>query len=242
MTTWTLSRCGSQCQTIGTTGDADLITLRTIGDHYRFISTGRLLLVWRPRSSRWQRSGDTYADGTFAVKGASTLTGAASLSSTLDVNGATSLGSTLSVTGASTLTGAATLLSSLNVSGATALSNTLSVALDATMKSDIIMSDTSATLKHSASSGGLTITSENGYVDVEEVRFTNKKIGINSDADLISLELGGVTIAGTLDTTGDLKVADTMFVVDAAQETLWSPGPWACPAPPHFLIHLMSLV
>ena len=200
---------------IGTTGDADLITLEdnkvTIKgsldtDGYIYVAATKFTV---------DTSGNTYADGTFEVKGVSTLTGAASLSSTLDVNGATSLGSTLSVTGASTLTGAATLLSSLNVSGATALSNTLSVALDATMKSDIIMSDTSATLKHSASSGGLTITSENGYVDVEEVRFTNKKIGINSDADLISLKLGGVTIAGTLDTTGDLKVADTMFVVDA---------------------------
>ena len=123
---------------------------------------------------------------------------------------------TLSVGGASTLTGAATFQSTLNVSGATTLSRTLSVDLDVTLNSDIIMSDTAASLKHSAATGGLTITSENGYVDVEEVRFTNKKIGINSDVDLITLELGGVTIAGTLDMAGDLKVADTKFVVDAS--------------------------
>ena len=203
--------------TIGTSGDTDIITLTdgSLAVAGSLRSTGDFSVATTAFAVA-ALTGDTAVGGNLAVTGTSTLTGAASLSSTLDVNGATSLGSTLSVTGASTLTGAATLLSSLNVSGATALSNTLSVALDATMKSDIIMSDTSATLKHSASSGGLTITSENGYVDVEEVRFTNKKIGINSDADLISLELGGVTIAGTLDITGDLKVADTMFVVDAS--------------------------
>ena len=62
-----------------------------------------------------------------AVGGASTLTGAATLSSTLSVGGATTLtgaatlSSTLSVAGAATLTGAATLSSTLSVAGAATL-------------------------------------------------------------------------------------------------------------------------
>ena len=202
---------------IGISGDTDIITLSSasVAVAGALGSTGDFNVATTAFTVA-SGTGNTAVGGTFSVAGTSTLTGAATLSSTLDVTGATTLSNTLSVGGASTLTGAATLRSTLNVSGATSLSNTLSVDLDVTMNSDIIMSDTAASLKHSAATGGLTITSENGYVHVEEVRFTNKKIGINTDVDLITLELGGVTIAGTLDMAGDLKVADTKFVVDAS--------------------------
>ena len=79
--------------------------------------------------------------------------------------------------------------------GAT-LSSTLNVAQDTTLQKNMIMSDTAATLRHSAASGGLTITSVNGYVDVESVRFKDKFIGISTDEDLIGLESGALTVAG----------------------------------------------
>ena len=79
----------------------------------------------------------------------------------------------------------------------------------------MIMSDTAATLRHSAASGGLTITSVNGYVDVESVRFKDKFIGISTDEDLIGLESGALTVAGTLSLDDDFKVATTKFTVDA---------------------------
>ena len=98
--------------------------------------------------------------------------------------------------------------------GAT-LSSTLNVAQDTTLQKNMIMSDTAATLRHSAASGGLTITSVNGYVDVESVRFKDKFIGISTDEDLIGLESGALTVAGTLSLDDDFKVATTKFTVDA---------------------------
>ena len=61
------------------------------------------------------------------------------------------------------------------------------------------MSKTAAAITHTAAAGatsGLTISSDNGfvvvkgtasYVDVEDVRFTSKDIGISGTATLISL-------------------------------------------------------
>jgi hypothetical protein len=85
-------------------------------------------------------------------------------------------------------------------------------SLDTTLQGDLIMSDAAATLTHSAATGGMTINSTNGYVDVEQVRFTDKNIGISADADLITLASTQVTIGGTLklDSTGDLEVAKAL--------------------------------
>ena len=44
-----------------------------------------------------------------------------------------------------------------------------------------------AALTHTATTGGLTIKSTSGYVDVESVRFTDAKIGIAADIDLVNL-------------------------------------------------------
>ena len=117
------------------------------------------------------------------------------------------------------VTGATTLSSTLEVTGATTLSNTLSVGQKATMLNDIDMSKEAAAITHTATTGGLTIKSTNAYVDVELVRFTDKKLGISGDPDLIALESGAVTISGTLDTTANFKVATDKFVVDAAGNT-----------------------
>ena len=45
---------------------------------------------------------------------------------------------------------------------------------------DILMSEATAALTHDAASGvGLAITSSNGYVDVESVRFTGLQMGLD---------------------------------------------------------------
>jgi len=71
-----------------------------------------------------------------------------------------------------------------------------------TVDSEIELSASAAKITHEAVTGGLTIVSSNGYVDVEAIRFTGDKIGLASDDDVITLSAGAVTVAGTLDTTG----------------------------------------
>ena len=79
-----------------------------------------------------------------------------------------------------------------------------------TTSGDLLMTEDAAVLTHSAASGtSLAISSTNGYVsiggsyvDVESVRFTDAKIGVSGDPDLITLTSGDVAVAGTLSTTG----------------------------------------
>ena len=63
--------------------------------------------------------------------------------------------------------------------------------------------------------GGLAITSSNGYVDVESVRFTGNIIGLDGDMDIITLQSAAITIDGSLSASGDFKIASTKFTVDA---------------------------
>lgn len=71
-----------------------------------------------------------------------------------------------------------------------------------TVDSEIELSASAAQIRHENPAGGLTILSSNGYVDVEDIRFTGAKIGVAADIDVITLSSGGVAVAGTLDTTG----------------------------------------
>jgi len=52
----------------------------------------------------------------------------------------------------------------------------------------------------------------NGYVDVGQIRFTDKNIGISEDADLITLASAQVKIGGTLGMTGDTTMSATLGV------------------------------
>ena len=117
------------------------------------------------------------------------------------------------------VTGEATLSDTLTVTQGATLSSTLNVAGVATMQNDIVMEETAASLTHTAPSGstsGLTIKSTYGFVDVESVRFTGAKIGVGADIDLLSLASGALTVAGTLESNGDLTVSSTNFKVTAA--------------------------
>ena len=116
---------------------------------------------------------------------------------------------TLTTSGAATLD-SATVTNALGA-GATTVSSL-------TTSGDLLMTEDAAVLTHSAASGtSLAISSTNGYVsiagatgsyvDVESVRITDAKIGLSSDADLITLTSGVATVAGkvhttTLETTG----------------------------------------
>jgi hypothetical protein len=167
----------------------------------------------------------TLADGSVTIAGTVSATDDFSVGSSLFTvdaqTGNTAATGTLGVTGATTLTstlgvgGATTLSNTLTVAQGATLSNTLNVALDATLQKNLIMSDTAAALTHSGTTGGLTIKSTNGYVDVEDMRFTDKKLGISTDPDLITLSAGAMTVAGTLSATDDFSVATTKFTVDA---------------------------
>ena len=87
------------------------------------------------------------------------------------------------------------------------------------MQTDLIMSNAAAALTHTATTGGLTIKSTSGYVDVESVRFTDAKIGIAADIDLVNLANGAVTISGTLDAVALSGLRQTSSAWTLAQAT-----------------------
>ena len=67
-------------------------------------------------------------------------------------------------------------------------------------KGDVEMSKVSAAITHSGAvdaTTGLTIKSTSGFAD-EAVRFTDAKIGVSGDPDLVSLSSSSVSVSGTL--------------------------------------------
>jgi hypothetical protein len=109
----------------------------------------------------------------------------------------------------------------IDVSGNTYADGTLRVKGLSTLQNNLELSKTDAAIKHTGTGAttGLTISSDTGYVDVESVRFTNVSIGTTTDVDLVNLANAAVTIKGSLDTDGYIKVASTKFVVDASGNT-----------------------
>ena len=111
----------------------------------------------------------------------------------------------------------------VDATGNTYADGTLGVKGVSTLEDDLLLSEDAAVIKHSVGAGsttaGLSILSEHYHVDVESVRFTDAKIGTTTDADLITLADDSVSITGTLDTTGYIKVASTKFTVDATGNT-----------------------
>ena len=75
----------------------------------------------------------------------------------------------------------------------------------------------SGSLAISSSTGPVTIAGQStgGYVDVESVRFTDNQIGINGDADIITLSsLSGTSTVAFANkiTTGDLATLNSATV------------------------------
>jgi len=159
-----------------------------------------------------------------SVGGTSTLTGAATLSSTLAVTGASTLSSTLAVTGATTLsstldvTGASTLSSTLGVTGATTLSSTLGVTGATTLSSTlgvtgIINFDNITDATSSTAGGCLTIA---GGVGIAKKLFVGTDLSVSGTSTLA----GAATLSSTLAVTG----ASTLTGAVTAQNTLGVTG------------------
>ena len=125
----------------------------------------------------------------------------------------------------------------VDATGNTYADGTLGVKGVSTLQDDLLLSEDAAVIKHSVAAGsttaGLSILSEHYHVDVESVRFTDAKIGTTTDADLIiTLADNSVSITGTLDTTGYIKVASTKFTVDATGNT-YADGTLTVKGPQH---------
>jgi hypothetical protein len=104
----------------------------------------------------------------------------------------------------------------LESSGDASLTTTLGVTGETTLHDDLLLAADNAVIKHtSTNAGGLTISSDTSYVDVELVRFTDNKLGINGDPDIVTLADQQVTIAGKLFVDSDFKVATSKFTVNA---------------------------
>ena len=109
----------------------------------------------------------------------------------------------------------------LNSAGATTLSSTLGVTGDATYAGDAVFSKSAAVVTHTSATGGLSIVSSHGFVEVEGVRFIGESMGTNGFPDLITFTNGVVNINGTIvhtgttDHTGDFEVGTDKFQVTA---------------------------
>lgn len=142
----------------------------------------------------------TPANG-IALRGQLSLTGAASLQSTLQVTGKTELGNELSVANNTNL-GA-----ELSVTGKTTLENTLSVANDATF------SKNASVTENLTVSGQLQANSDtqlNGPVSIANTLFVDKSVTFNSGATIT----GDSTFNDNLDVLGTLEVTKTSTLGD----------------------------
>ena len=90
-----------------------------------------------------------------------------------------------------------------------------------TVDSELVLSAAAAAITHSAAAlgnGGLTIESTNGFVDVEDVRFTAADIGISGTTDIIGLtvvsSVSTVAVKHKL-TTGGLATLHSATVTNA---------------------------
>jgi hypothetical protein len=88
--------------------------------------------------------------------------------------------------------------------GNVAIAGTFDVAGITALADDFKLSKNNATLTHTGTTG-LAITSTDGYVDVEDLRFTDNNIGTPNKADVFSVSDGGVTVLGTLSATDFLN-------------------------------------
>ena len=114
----------------------------------------------------------------------------------------------------------------IDVSGNTYADGSLGVKGLSTLQNNLELNKIDAAIKHTGTGAttGLTISSDNGYVDVESVRFTNASIGTTTDVDLMNFMNAAVTIKGSLDTDGYIKVATNMFTwTPRATHTLTAP-------------------
>jgi hypothetical protein len=177
-------------------------------------------------------SGNTAIAGTLAVRGITTLaddlqlssdttalthTGTTGLAITstsgyVDVEDLRFTGAAIGVSGnpivVTVASGGAAVTGTLSATSSTNLSSTLDVAGNITLADDLLISEDTAALTHTGTTG-LTITSNTGYVDVEDLRFTGAQIGTSNISDIITVSDAGIYVQGT--------VSASDFIFTAAQ-------------------------
>ena len=178
-------------------------------------------------------SGNTLVKGTLEVQGTSTLAGmtatTGNFSSTLNVDGATTLGSTLGVTGASTLTstlyvgGAITGNSTLDITGATTLRNTLTVTgTNATLLGGTLDVVGATTLNSTLNVTGATSATSTLYVGGAVTAGSTLEVtGTTTLKDNLTVSAGkSSTLGGTLEVTGTTTLKDNLTVQTGKTTTL----------------------
>ena len=178
-------------------------------------------------------SGNTLVKGTLEVQGYSTLAGmtatTGNFSSTLNVDGATTLGSTLGVTGASTLTstlyvgGAITGNSTLDITGATTLRNTLTVTgTNATLLGGTLDVVGATTLNSTLNVTGATSATSTLYVGGAVTAGSTLEVnGTTTLKDNLTVSAGkSSTLGGTLEVTGTTTLKDNLTVQTGKTTTL----------------------
>ena len=147
--------------------------------------------------------GETMGDLVFGTRSSTSGAGAATQQIRLRSNGTVEVETNLQVDSTSVFNDDATFEAAVTVKG----SFTTLGGYD--MSADITMTKTSTGIFHVADAdeyNGLNITSENGFVQVESVRFTGDNIGLSNDVDILTLTSDG--------TTGDVALRGTMSVSD----------------------------
>ena len=116
--------------------------------------------------------------------------------------------------------GGAAVTGTLSASSSTNLSSTLDVAGITTLADDLIITEDAAALTHTGASG-LAITSNTGFVDLEDLRFTGAAIGVSGTPTVVTVTSGGAAITGTLSATsldvdGMTTLADDLLMTATA--------------------------
>ena len=216
--------------TIGTANNADLLTLAdakvTVDSEIELSASAAKITHENAAGGLTIVSSNGYVDvesirfpgakiGVAAADDVITLSsGAVTVDGTLGTTGLATFASA-TVTGVFTASGSFTVGTTLGVTGATTLTGTT------LMKESVTLDKTAATITHTDAAGtpagSLTISSTTGNVvisaktgstvDVESIRFTDAKIGIAADDDLITLGAGAVTVAGSLATSDKVAIA-----------------------------------
>ena len=216
--------------TIGTANNADLLTLAdakvTVDSEIELSASAAKITHEHAAGGLTIVSSNGYVDvesirftgakiGVAADDDVITLSsGAVTVDGTLGTTGLATFASA-TVTGVFTASGSFTVGTTLGVTGATTLTGTT------LMKESVTLDKTAATITHTDAAGtpagSLTISSTTGNVvisaktgstvDVESIRFTDAKIGIAADDDLITLGAGAVTVAGSLATSDKVAIA-----------------------------------
>ena len=153
-------------------------------------------------------AGETKGDLVFGTRSTTSGAGAATQQVRLRSNGTVEVETNLQVDSTAVFNDEATFERAVTIKG------TFTASGGYDMSADITMTKTAAGITHVAApavDNGLTINSTNGYVGVEDVKFTGVQIGIEGDEDIITLtsaaSVGNVAVAGGISASDDVTLS-----------------------------------